>query len=53
MFKHLQQRDDRFPTAGRLAGLVARSVQLKANFGLLLALVLIIIPTISGAALIT
>ena len=53
MLIHLQQPDVRLQTAGCKAGLAVRSIALKANSALLLALVLIIIPTYSGVALIT
>ena len=52
MSTHLQQLDSRITTAGRKAGAVVRCVPLKANIALVLVLVLVIIPTLSGVALI-
>jgi hypothetical protein len=52
MSKHLQQLDTRLQTAVREAGVAVRNVPLKANYALVLVLLLVIIPTISGVALI-
>jgi len=52
MSTHLQQPDSRLTTAARSADVAVRIVPLEANFALLLVLVLVIIPTISGVALI-
>jgi hypothetical protein len=52
MSKHLQQLDTCLRTAGREAGKAVRRVPLKANNALVLVLVLVIIPTLSGVALI-
>ena len=51
MSKHLQQLNVRTKIASQAAGPVVRPLLLKANFALLL-LVLVIIPTLSGVALI-
>ena len=53
MSKHLQQLDTQTQSAGYKAAVAVRSVPLKANYALLLVLLLVIIPTISGVALIT
>ncbi|GMR14872.1 MAG: hypothetical protein BMS9Abin30_0483 [Gammaproteobacteria bacterium] len=55
MSKHLQQLNVRSQHASRGAGVAVRSVALQANGDLLLGdllLVLVIIPTLSGVALI-
>ena len=52
MSTHLHQLDARLTTAGRKADVALRSVPLKANIALVLVLVLVIIPTLSGVALI-
>lgn len=52
MSTQLQQFDSRLTTAARSADVAVRRVPLEANIALLLALVLVIIPTISGVALI-
>ena len=52
MSKHLQQLDIARRNAGRKAALELRAVELKANIVVLLVLVLVVIPTISGVALI-
>jgi len=51
MSKHLQQLNVRTNIASRASGRVVRPLLLKANISLLL-LVLVIIPTLSGVALI-
>ena len=51
MLKHLQQLNVRTKIARQASGLVVRPHLLKANISLLL-LVLVIIPTLSGVALI-
>ena len=51
MFMHLQQLDPGLQTANRKSGDAGRGVELKANFALLLEL--IIIPATSGEVLIT
>jgi hypothetical protein len=51
MSKHLQQLNVRSNQASQAAGTVVRPLLLKANISLLL-LVLLIIPTLSGVALI-
>jgi len=51
MSKHLQQLNVRTNHASQAAGVVVRPLLLKANIALLL-LVLIIIPTLSGVALV-
>jgi len=50
MLKHLQQLETRSDNSGRKAIVAVRSLLLKANYALLL--VLVIIPTTSGVALI-
>jgi len=50
MSKHLQQLNIRSNHASQAAGAVVRPLLLKANIALLLAL--LIIPTLSGVALI-
>jgi len=52
MSKHLQQPDARLQSNRREAGVAVRSAPLNANYSLLLLLVLIIIPTLNGVALI-
>jgi len=52
MLKHLQQLNIRSQNASRKAGVAVRVVSLKANMDLALVLVLVIIPTLSGVALI-
>ena len=52
MSMHMQQLDSRLTTAARGADVAVRSVPLNANIALLLVLVLVIIPTLSGVALI-
>lgn len=52
MSTHLQQLDSRLTTAASRAGVAVRSDSLKANIALLLVLVLLIIPTLNGVALI-
>jgi len=51
MFKHLQQLEVAGNNVGRKAATDLHTVPLKANIALLV-LVLVIIPTISGVALI-
>ena len=50
MLQHLQQIDTRTQTAGRKVCAAVASVPLNANYALLLGL--LIIPTLSGVALI-
>ena len=50
MSQHLQQLDTGLQTAGRKVFVAAPHVSLNANYALLL--VLVIIPTLSGVALI-
>jgi len=52
MSKYLQQLDLRSQTAAKKAGVAVTRVPLNANKVVLLVLVLVIIPTISGVALI-
>ena len=52
MSKYLQQLDSGLRTTAHKAGTAVTRVPLSANKGLLLVLVLVIIPTISGVALI-
>ncbi|NOR20200.1 MAG: hypothetical protein GQ538_08960 [Xanthomonadales bacterium] len=52
MSKYLQQLDSRLQTATSKLGVAVTRVPLIADKGLLLVLVLVIIPTISGVALI-
>ncbi len=52
MSKHLQQFNVRAQRASQQADGVVRSVLLKANLHLALVLVLVIIPTLNGVALI-
>lgn len=52
MSKHLQQLDTATKTAGRKAGVNVQTVLLNAKSALLLGLILAIIPTLSGVALI-
>lgn len=52
MSKHLQQLNDRLQHASHKAGVAVRAVSLQANLDLALVLVLVIIPTLSGVALI-
>ncbi len=52
MSKHLQQLNDRLQHASHQAGVAVGAVSLKANMDLVLVLVLVIIPTLSGVALI-
>ena len=52
MPKHLQQLDTATNSADRMAGVNMRTVPLKAKSALLLGLILSIIPTFSGVALI-
>ncbi len=49
---YMQQPDSRLQTAFRRLGVAVSRVPLNANQTLLLVLVLVIIPTISGVALI-
>jgi hypothetical protein len=52
MSKYLQQLDNTAKHAARKVGVKVRNVPLNANSALLLVLVLVIIPTISGVSLI-
>ena len=52
MLKHLQQLDTVTKNTSRELGVELRTVELKANNALLLGLILSIIPTISGVAVI-
>ena len=52
MTYYLQQRDSGLKTIASKAGIAVANVRLSVNKGLLLVLVLVIIPTISGVALI-
>lgn len=52
MSKQSQQLDTGLQTISRKAGVAVNTVQLKANSALLLVLVLILIPTLNGVALI-
>ena len=52
MLKHLQQLDAGTKNTDHEVGVSVHAVPLKANIALLLVLVLVIIPTISGVALI-
>ncbi len=52
MSKHLQPLNVRSLHASHEAGVGVRTVLLNANIDLLLVLVLVIIPTLSGVALI-
>ena len=52
MAKHLQQSSVDHKNTNRKVGVAVRMLGLKVNIALLLALILSIIPTISGVALI-
>jgi len=52
MSKYLQQPDSGLQITAQKAGIAVARVPLSVNKGLLVVLVLVIIPTISGVALI-
>ena len=50
MSQHLQQLDVTMGKASRAAAVAVNDVSLKANIALILVLVLVLIPTVSGVA---